>query len=63
MVHPSGTFYGFVEGLNIEVTDTAANVEVFASDERFSIYNTRWADVPDTLTWGDTNATLQWQNA
>jgi len=62
-VLPAGTFYGFVEGLNIEVTDTAANVEVFASDERFSIYNTRWADVPDTLTWGDTNATLQWQNA
>ena len=62
-VLPAGTFYGFVEGLNIEVTDVAANVEVFASDERFSIYNTRWADVPDNLTWGDTNATLQWQNA
>ena len=62
-VLPAGTFYGFVEGLNIEVTDVAANVEVFASDERFSIYNTRWADVPAALTWGNTNATLQWQNA
>jgi len=62
-VLPAGTFYGFVEGLNIEVTDTAANVEVFASDERFSIYNTRWADVSTTATWGDVVATLQWQNA
>ena len=58
-----GTFYGFVEGINFELTNTFANVELFASDERYSIYNTRWADVSTTATWGDVVATLQWQNA
>jgi len=59
----AGTFYGFVEGINFELTNTFANVELFASDERYSIYNTRWADVSTTATWGDVVATLQWQNA
>ena len=59
----AGEFLGFVEGINFELSDTFANVEVFASDERYSIYQTRWADIPDTATWGDVVATLQWQNA
>jgi hypothetical protein len=58
-----GEFLGFVEGINFELSDTFANVELFASDERYSIYQTRWADIPDTATWGDVVATLQWQNA
>jgi len=62
-VLPTGLFRGFVEGVNLELTSTFGNVEVFASDESYSIYNTRWADVPDTLTWGGVNATLTWQNA
>lgn len=59
----AGTFLGFVEGINLELSSTFANVELFASDERYSIYQTRWADIPDTATWGDVVATLQWQNA
>jgi hypothetical protein len=62
-VLPAGTFLGFVEGINYELTDTFANVELFASDQRYSIYETRWADVPDTATWGGVLGTLQWQNA
>jgi hypothetical protein len=62
-VLPAGTFLGFVEGINYELTDTFANVELFASDQRYSIYDTRWADVTDTATWGDVLGTLQWQNA
>jgi len=62
-VLPAGLFRGFVEGVNLELTSTFANVEVFASDESYSIYETRWADVPDTLTWGSVDATLTWQNA
>ena len=54
--------YG-VEGINYELTDTFANVELFASDDRYSIYDTRWADAPDTATWGGVLGTLQWQNA
>jgi len=60
---PSGLFQGFVEGINLELTDTFANVEVYASDAIYSIYTTRWVDVPDVLTWGNTDATLTWQNA
>jgi hypothetical protein len=62
-VLPAGTFLGFVEGINFELTNTFANVELFASDQKFSIYETRWADIPDTATWGDVVATLQWQDA
>ena len=62
-VLPGGEFYGFVEGINYELTDTFANVELFASDQRYSIYNTRWADIPDTLTWAGVDATLAWQDA
>ena len=62
-VLPAGLFRGFVEGVNLELTSTFANVEVFASDESYSIYETRWADVPDTLTWGSVDATLAWQKA
>lgn len=59
----AGEFLGFVEGINLELTSTFGNVELFASDERYSIYQTRWADIPGTATWGDVLATLQWQNA
>jgi len=59
----AGTFYGFVEGVNYELTHFAANVELYASDARYSIYQTRWVDVPATLTWASVDATLTWQDA
>jgi len=62
-VVPAGVFYGFVEGVNYELTAEFANVEVYASDARYSIYQTRWADIPDTLTWAGVDATLTWQDA
>jgi len=62
-VLPGGVFYGFVEGVNYELTAEFANVEVYASDARYSIYETRWADIPDTLTWAGVDATLAWQDA
>lgn len=62
-VLPAGTFYGFVEGVNFELTHFFANVEIYASDAALSIYQTRWADIPDNLTWGGVDATLTWQNA
>ena len=62
-VVPAGTFYGFVEGITFELTHFFANVELYASDAVLSIYDTRWADIPDTLTWAGVDATLTWQDA
>jgi len=62
-VLPAGTFYGFVEGVNFELTHFFANVELYASDATYSIYETRWAEVPATLTWAGVDATLTWQDA
>ena len=62
-VLPAGTFFGFVEGVTFELTHFFANVELYASDAVLSIYETRWADIPDTLTWAGVDATLAWQDA
>ena len=62
-VLPSGDFLGFVEGVNFELTPFAAEVQIFASDAKFSIYETRWVDVSPTAVWDDVLATLTWQDA
>jgi len=59
----AGTFYGFVEGVTFELTHFFANVELYTSDAALSIYQTRWPDTPDTLTWAGVDATLAWQDA
>ena len=61
---PAGQFLGFVEGVNFELTNTFANVEVFASDESLlDLQDPLGRRARRPLTWGDVVATLQWQNA
>lgn len=55
-------FYGFLEGVTFELTPNTADCLLYLSDAKFSIYETRWADVLASLTWGGVDATLQWQN-
>lgn len=57
------TFYGFLEGVSFDFTPNTADCLLYISDAKFSIYETRWADVFPALTWAGEDATLQWQNA
>ena len=56
-------FYGFLEGVTFDLTPNTADCLLYLSDAKFSIYDTRWADVFPALTWGGVDATLEWQNA
>ena len=59
----SGGFRGFVEGVQVRVSDFEATVTLFVSDELLSFGSVLWGQVADTIDWQNVNATLTWADA
>jgi hypothetical protein len=58
-----GQYSGFIEGIDLTVSDFDAEIGFLLSAEALSTGPVRWSVIPQTLTWQDVDPTLEWQNA
>jgi len=60
--HPIEDYLGVVEGWTEVYTPGQHILTVSLSDPRYSYAVVQWGQVSPTLTWGTTNASVQWYN-
>jgi hypothetical protein len=60
--HPIEDYLGVVEGWSEVYTPGQHILTLSLSDPRYSYAVVQWGQVSGTLTWGTTNASVQWYN-
>ena len=59
-IYPS-TYYGFVEGWNLQFNNNSAKIALRTTQKTYSFRYTQWEDVaPPSLQWNGVAALLQW---
>jgi hypothetical protein len=56
-------FAAFVEGLQYDLNRETVQLSLTISDAALSFGSQQWQEVPDSITWGDVEATLRWEQA
>lgn len=56
----NGTFRGFVEGWNFNISENQASLTMNVSENSLSLSPSRWQDLNATLIWNDIDPTIEW---
>ena len=56
-------FAAFVEGLQYDLNRETVQLSLTISDAALSFGSQQWQEVPESITWGDVEATLRWEQA